>query len=325
MDELRRRLPGHPGQDRPSVVVQVEHRIHRAEVHVRVEIGIDRPQVPPVAPVACAGSGKLVLPEVVHICGPFAHQPGDDIAAYAVPAAIVGCVLPQRLDQHVRVEHVDAHGRERLVRLARAARRVGGLFQEHLNAVAAGCGLHHAEVRRLRPRHRDRCDRNPRSPGHVLADHLRRVHALDVIGSADHDEAGPVFQRLVDRIRRTGLPVRSQPLLRRNRGHIVPEQTAQPPGGGQMPVQAAALVLGSTQIWRIPPLTRLDNAKSTKRQRPPKGTAALARSAQGESRFPAPPAKTMHRTRAARGARSRLVNDARRTAVTPTSSASAAS
>ena len=99
--ELGRRLRGHLGHDRPPVVVQVEQRMHRAQVHVRVEIGIDRPELPPVAPVARAGPGDLVLPEVVDVRGAVARQPRDDVAAHAVPAVIVGRVLLQRLDQHV--------------------------------------------------------------------------------------------------------------------------------------------------------------------------------------------------------------------------------
>src|SRR5262249_43178312 len=47
----------------------------------------------------------------------------------------------------------------------------------------------------------------------------------------------------------------------------------------------------STQIRRTPPLTRLDNAKSTTRYTPPNGTAALARSAvNGAHPFSHPPA-----------------------------------
>src|SRR5215510_8464158 len=54
----------------------------------------------------------------------------------------------------------------------------------------------------------------------------------------------------------------------------------------------------STQTRRHPALTRLDNAKSTSRYRPPNGTAGLARSAvSGDSRRPAPPARTIPNTR----------------------------
>src|SRR5690606_26411732 len=47
-------------------------------------------------------------------------------------------------------------------------------------------------------------------------------------------------------------------------------------------------------------LTRFDSAKSTRRYRPPNGTAGLARSAvRGIRRLPSPPARTMARTRGA--------------------------
>src|SRR5690349_17722916 len=53
----------------------------------------------------------------------------------------------------------------------------------------------------------------------------------------------------------------------------------------------------STQILRMPPLARLDSAKSISRYRPPNGTAGLARSAvSGDRRVPAPPASTIPRT-----------------------------
>src|ERR1700748_2196479 len=53
----------------------------------------------------------------------------------------------------------------------------------------------------------------------------------------------------------------------------------------------------STQILRMPPLARLDSAKSISRYRAPNGTAGFARSAvSGLRRVPAPPASTMPRT-----------------------------
>src|SRR5262249_34386119 len=45
----------------------------------------------------------------------------------------------------------------------------------------------------------------------------------------------------------------------------------------------------STQTRRHPALTRLDNAKSTSRYRPPNGTAGLARAAGSAARRPPPP------------------------------------
>jgi hypothetical protein len=69
-----------------------------------------------------------------------------------------------------------------------------------------------------------------------------------MIGSDHHYQVGPVavdeVQRLVDRVGRAGLPVRAKPLLRRDGYHVVVQQAVQPPGGGDVPVQAVALVLG---------------------------------------------------------------------------------
>jgi hypothetical protein len=81
----------------------------------------------------------------------------------------------------------------------------------------------------------------------VLADHLAGVHPVDVVG-AEHDDVGGLLvadqvEALVDRVGRPGEPPRPESLLRRHRGDVVPEHRGQPPGGGDVPVQAVALVL----------------------------------------------------------------------------------
>ena len=47
-DKLRRRKLALIGPNRPMLVVQIEQRIHRHEVHVRLPIGVERPDVAPV-------------------------------------------------------------------------------------------------------------------------------------------------------------------------------------------------------------------------------------------------------------------------------------
>jgi len=122
------------------------------------------------------------------------------------------------------------------------------VFQERLDAMAVRRGLHDTELRRRRPGHRDRRDGDPRVSVQVRLDHLRRVHPVHVIGPDYHHQVGPIavdeVQRLVDRVGRAGLPVRAEPLLRRDRRHVVVQQAVQLPGGGDVPVQAVALVLG---------------------------------------------------------------------------------
>ena len=230
------------------MVVEVEHRVDRAQVHVRLEVGVDRADLAPVALVASVGAGHLVLQEVVDVRGAVPDQPRDDVAAHAVPAVLVGRVLAQRLDQHGGVEDVGAHGHERLVRRAVQAGRVGGLFLERLDAAAVGRGPDHAEVRGGGAGHRDRGHGDPGVPVQVGLDHLVRVHPVHVIGPGHQHQVGPVTldegQRLVDGVGRAGLPARAEPLLGRHRRHVVVQQAAQPPGGGDVPVQAVALVLG---------------------------------------------------------------------------------
>ena len=160
--------------------------------------------------------------------------------------AVVFGVRPQRLHQHLAVEHVVAHGRERLIRRTRQGRRRRRLLQERLDPVPVR--LHHAERRGRRPGHCDRRHRDPRAPGQVPLDQLRRVHPVHVVGPEHGHQVGPLaadqVQRLVDRVGRSGLPVRPEPLLGRHRRHVVVEQAVQLPGGGDVPVEAVALVLG---------------------------------------------------------------------------------
>ena len=126
--------------------------------------------------------------------------------------------------------------------------RRGGLFQERLDPVAARSGPHHAEGNGRRSRHRQSRHRDPGAPGQVPLDQLRRVHPVHVVGPEHDHQVGPLaanqVQRLVDRVGRPGLPVRPEPLLGRHRRHVVAEQAVQLPGGGDVPVEAVALVLG---------------------------------------------------------------------------------
>ena len=82
----------------------------------------------------------------------------------------------------------------------------------------------------------------------VLRDHLPRVHPVHVVGAEDDHELGVLVvdqvHRLEDRVRGAGVPVRPEPLLRGHRRHVVAEQVAHPPGDGDVPVEAVALVLG---------------------------------------------------------------------------------
>jgi hypothetical protein len=86
------------------------------------------------------------------------------------------------------------------------------------------------------------------SAGFSRNDHLLRVHAEYVISTEDGDDVGLIVedqvQGLVDGVGRAGVPVRPQALLGGNGGDVVPEQARQPPGRGDVAVEAMALVLG---------------------------------------------------------------------------------
>ena len=162
LDELRRRQRRREAEDRPLPVVQVEDRLQRDQVHVRVVVGVQRADVPPVAAVAVGRAWHLVAGEVVHVRGTAVHEIRNDVAAHVVHRGLVGGVDLERLDQRVGGEHVIAHRRVRDVRVVRHRRRVGRLLEESGDVDAVVGRLDHAERRRVLARHPDTRPRSPR-------------------------------------------------------------------------------------------------------------------------------------------------------------------
>ena len=179
---------------------------------------------------------------------PFCTRFGMMLPPMSCQARVVLGVLAQRVDQHVGVEHVIAHGRVAQLGVARHGRRVGGLLQERVDRPSVRPDPDDAERGGLVPGHRDGRHGHPGPVLHVVIDHLRRVHPVHVVRAEDdHDVRLLVIDqvhRLEDGVRRAGVPVRTQPLLRRDRRHVVAEQGTHPPRGGDVAVQAVALVLG---------------------------------------------------------------------------------
>ncbi len=103
----RQRVVG--GVDGPLVVVEVEDGLHRHQVHVRLEVGVERAHVPPVGPVPLGGARHLVLGEVVDVGRALTHHAGDEVASHIVPGAVVLGVGPQGLQQGPGGEHVVPH------------------------------------------------------------------------------------------------------------------------------------------------------------------------------------------------------------------------
>ena len=219
-DELGRRELRRQGVDGPAVVVEVEDRGDRPQVHVRVVVGVDRPDVTPVAVVALGGARDDVGAEVVDAGGAGVGHHRHDRAAHVVHRVLVLRVGAQGLEQRVGGEDVVAHGREALLGRAGQARRVGRLLQEAAH-LALGVGVDDAELGGLPAGHAQPGDGHPGTGLQVLVDHLRRVHPVHVVGPEDGDDLRPVVvdqvQALVDRVGAAGVPARAQPLLRRDR------------------------------------------------------------------------------------------------------------
>src|SRR5690606_7351107 len=115
VDELRGRLRDESLVQRPLVVVDVEHRLDRDEVHVRVVVRVDGSHVAPVVAVAIRGAGHVVAHEVVEPAGALVHEVRHDVAAHVVLGGGVLRVLGERVHERVGVRDVVAHGGQDLV------------------------------------------------------------------------------------------------------------------------------------------------------------------------------------------------------------------
>ena len=212
-----------------------------------VEVGVDRPDVAPVAVVALAGPRDDVGGEVVDPGVPGIGQHRHDRAAHVVHRAGVLGVGAQGLEQRVGGEDVVAHRGEALVGRVRQRRRVRRLLQEPAH-LPLGVGVDDAEVGGVLAGHPQPRDGHAGTGLQVLLDHLARVHAVHVVGTEDDDDVGTrvvdQVQALEDGVGAAGVPARTQPLLGRHRGDVVAQELRHPPGGRDVPVQAVALVLG---------------------------------------------------------------------------------
>jgi hypothetical protein len=248
VDELRGRVGLVLGVDRPVVVVEVEHRVDRDEVHLGVVVRVDRPDVAPVAPVAVGRAGHQVVAEVVDGRLTPGHEVGDDVAAHVVLAALALAVADHGVLQRLGSEDVVAHRGEDLVGAAREPPGVGGLLPEGGDPPGVGCvHLDDPELVGERDRLADRRDRDSSARLDVLVDHLAEVHAVDVVGADDHDDLGPLVvdevEALEDRVGAAEVPVLVDPLLGRDGRDVVAQESGHPPGLGHVRVEAVRLVL----------------------------------------------------------------------------------
>ena len=121
-DELGAGVLRQAGVDRPLAVVEVEDRVDRDEVHVGLVVGVEGPDIAPVAAVAVGRARHLVVGEVVDAGVALVGQHRDDAAAHVVDASPRRRRPCERVEQRVGREDVVAHRHERLVRASRAAR-----------------------------------------------------------------------------------------------------------------------------------------------------------------------------------------------------------
>ncbi len=211
--------------------------------------------------VALGGAGHLVVVEVVHRGHPVGDELRDDVAAHVVIGVVVVGVGLDGVDQDLGGEHVVAHRHERLVRIIGRAGRVRWFFHEAADP-ARLVGIDAAERGSLRARHADTGDRCTGAALDVLLHHLLGIHPVHVIGTEDDDVVGILVvdevHRLVDGVRRPGVPARPEPLLRGDRRDVFAGQPGQPPVLGDVPVQRMRLVLRENTDAQI---TRIDEVR----------------------------------------------------------------
>ena len=214
---------------------------------MRVVVGVERPDVAPVAVVARGRAGNVVAREVVdaHLARIDEHR--HDVSADVVLRAHIACVSRHRFDQRLGAEDVVAHRREHLVRRVGKADGISGLLAKRRDLRSVRTGLDHAELGGLLDRHADSRNRCTGARLDVLRKHLARVHPVDVIGAEDDHVVGLVvvdeIQALVDRVGGAREPVRAAAHLRGHRRDVVAEQVRHAPRQGDVPVERVTLVL----------------------------------------------------------------------------------
>ena len=223
-------------EDRPVAVVEVEDRVGRDQVHVGVVVGVERPDVAPVAVLALGRRpGRRWLAKSNTCASPRSTSIGMMSRADVVRRVLVLRVRGDRVDQRLRVEDVVAHRGEHLVGASGRPTGSLGLLAER----ARCCGRPSATS--ITPNSRA-CSIGTRSPATVTPAPPSRCWstiwrgsiAVDVVGAEDADDVGPLVvdqvQVLVDRVGRAGEPVRAAAHLGRHGRDVVAEQRRELPG-----------------------------------------------------------------------------------------------
>ena len=229
---------------RPVAAIQVEARGDAAEIHVRVEVGFDRADVAPVRARIVADAAEVARVDLA-----LRDHARDHVHA-EVAALVLGHrgVFVQALHEFLGLEHVDAHRREAVARVAGDLRRV--VLRLLLEARDAPFRVHleDAELVRLALRDADGADRQSRLVLDVLAQHRAVVHVVDVVaGEHEHVRRLPVLDRVevvVDRVRGAAIPTAFVAVVRWPAGDELLEATRQEvPAEANVLFQRARLVL----------------------------------------------------------------------------------
>ena len=182
MHELGWRKVDLLSEDWPLVVVEVEHRHDRNEVHVGVEVGVDGSNIAPVAVVALGGARDLVEGEVVDSGVVAAHHVGNDVATHVVARVFEGAVMFNGIDQSLRGEYVVAHRGKNLVGGVGKGLRIRWLLEEGCDLGRVG-RVHFDYTELVSQRHRlaNGSNGNATTGSDVVLNHLVEVHAVDVV------------------------------------------------------------------------------------------------------------------------------------------------
>ena len=246
-DELGRRQLFLVGPDRPVLVVEIELGCDLGHFHVRLPVGVDGSDVPPVRFVmiaADAGLGEAVGEDPVA-----RHDVGNDVLAEVAAGALGQGVAFELFEKEFGVEDIDTHRRQCAVRVAGNGRRVLGLFDEVDDAIVL-VHSHHPELPGFVERHVEAGDGHVGLVLDVEGQHAPVVHLVDVV-AGDHQHVLRVVVAeeahvLEDRVGGALVPLGFVDLLLR--GQELDELAEAPvekvPAALDMVDQAVRLVLG---------------------------------------------------------------------------------
>ena len=244
-NELGRRILAHPGADGPALVVEVEDRRDRAQVHVGVVIRIERAHI---APVEC-----LLLVLVHKAVGHhlfLAQQMRQDVVAKVVLRAGVLGIGDQRLEQHLGVEDINAHRGIHRVGIERRPERGRQRLLLETENLSRLSHLDNAQLPALFRRNRQRGQRDLGVGLLVVMQHPAVVHLVDLVaGENDHVPglfAADGIDILVDRVGRAHVPVGAGALRRRQQLEELAQLLGHNarPAFADVPVERQRLVLG---------------------------------------------------------------------------------